>query len=496
MRLTTRKRRRWAIHVMAVLFVLGGCAPSVTTSSRQPAVENRPQTTLRVIREFFEENPPDEVGVRVLFYDLDSPRLDWDEQRPWIEALRRDTHPVDTGTSEIIGLAASGHVWFEGLHTSLVVPLSCAGLSLGGGYRYLLKNPSLARLLVEAYEELGPAKGFTDRLLRHCLKVAAGEPSELPELTDGDRRIRAEQERQRSYCYTMTDEEMAALDEARAFVGAGGDVDALILEDPADEDGQKQTRLHRAAKEGFRTVAECLLLHGANPNVVDSVGLTPLDWAAKRAHRACAALLILRGADVNRGVRLSGRTPLLEVAGGYGDRQDPRRVEIVEMLLGAGADVNVANRFGTTPLHEATSYGRLEIVALLIAAGADIEAKHEHACTPLQEGISGFQPEAARFLLSKGAKPDLYVTGYPFRPEWVGEFLDKYPEVVNILGPDGNRPLHYAAMKGQADIVRLLLERGAEVGARNKAGETALDLARANSQESVVELLKAHGVNE
>ena len=193
---------------------------------------------------------------------------------------------------------------------------------------------------------------------------------------------------------------------------------------------------------------------------------------------------------------MSGLIPLLEVAGGSGDREDPRRVEIVEMLLGAGADVNVANRFGTTPLHEATSYGRLEIVALLIAAGADIEAKDEHGRTPLQKGISGFQPEAAMLLLRKGAKPDLYLTGVPFRPEWVAEFLDKYPEVVNISGPDGNRPLHYAAMKGQADIVLLLLKRGAEVGARNKAGETALDLARANSQEAVVELLKAHGAKE
>jgi ankyrin repeat protein len=496
MRLTTRKRRRWAIHVMAVLFVLGGCAPSLTPSSRQEVVENRPQTMLRVIREFFEENPPDEVEVTMVFYDVNTPQPRWEQQRLFVEALRRDTRPVDTGQSEVVLLAARGIVNFDGSRTSLLVGLSSLGFSLGSTYRYRFDNPSLAGLLLKAYERAGPPKGLLDRHLRHCLKVAAGEPSELPELTDGDRRIRAEQERQRSYCYTMTDEEMAALDEARAFVGAGGDVDALILEDPADEDGQKQTRLHRAAKEGFRTVAECLLLHGANPNVVDSVGLTPLDWAAKRGHRACAALLILRGADVNRGVRLSGRTPLLEVAGGYGDRQDPRRVEIVEMLLGAGADVNVANRFGTTPLHQATSYGRLEIVALLIAAGANIEAKDEHGRTPLQEGISGFQPEAAMLLLRKGAKPDLYLTGVPFRPEWVAEFLDKYPEVVNISGPDGNRPLHYAAMKGQADIVLLLLKRGAEVGARNKAGETALDLARTNSQEAVVELLKAHGAKE
>ncbi len=57
--------------------------------------------------------------------------------------------------------------------------------------------------------------------------------------------------------------------------------------------------------------------------------------------------------------------------------------EIVELLIAAGADINVKNRGGGTPLYDAAFRGRKEIAELLIAKGADVNAKGVDGITPL-----------------------------------------------------------------------------------------------------------------
>ena len=58
-------------------------------------------------------------------------------------------------------------------------------------------------------------------------------------------------------------------------------------------------------------------------------------------------------------------------------------IEAVKQHLAAGADVNVKDARGMTPLHLATSNGQKEIVEPLIAAGADVNAKMNNGMTPL-----------------------------------------------------------------------------------------------------------------
>ena len=122
-----------------------------------------------------------------------------------------------------------------------------------------------------------------------------------------------------------------------------------------------------------------------------------------------------------------------------------------------------------------------------------MEAKDCKGRTPLHRANSGWQPEVAKSLIDRGARPDLYVPYAGFQTEAVARFLKEYPQITDVNGPDGNRPLHYASQQGEIEVVRLLLERGAEVGATNKAGETALDLARKNGHKGVVELLTSRG---
>jgi ankyrin repeat protein len=70
-----------------------------------------------------------------------------------------------------------------------------------------------------------------------------------------------------------------------------------------------------------------------------------------------------------------GETPL-HVAAVWGD------VDAIELLMGAGADVNARGEFGHTPLHEASAQNKLEAVRVLMAWGADLVIKNDWGQTP------------------------------------------------------------------------------------------------------------------
>jgi ankyrin repeat protein len=100
------------------------------------------------------------------------------------------------------------------------------------------------------------------------------------------------------------------------------------------------------------------------------------------------------GADVDVKGGWMGGTPL-HYAVGEG------RNEIAKLLIAKGADVNVKGKFGSTPLHLATSK---EIAELLIAEGPDVNAKDERGSTPLDLAIQVRNTETADLLRKHGGK--------------------------------------------------------------------------------------------
>ncbi|RJP24037.1 MAG: ankyrin repeat domain-containing protein [Candidatus Abyssobacteria bacterium SURF_5] len=80
----------------------------------------------------------------------------------------------------------------------------------------------------------------------------------------------------------------------------------------------------------------------------------------------------------------------------------------------------------------------------------------------------------------------------------VKDLLRKRPFTFIINGKDANgmTPLMHAARQGHTDIVRLLVEKGAERKARNKCGETALDLALSQKHTEIVQYLKEFDPDE
>ena len=131
--------------------------------------------------------------------------------------------------------------------------------------------------------------------------------------------------------------------------------------------------LHKACDKGNIEAVKQFLADGADVNVKDKDGGTPLSYAAFEGHKEIAELLIEKGADVNA-TGESGRTPLHN-AGSWNK-------ETIELLIAKGADVNAEvvskTRYnGRTPLDEAIVDNETEVAALLRKHGGKTKKELE-----------------------------------------------------------------------------------------------------------------------
>lgn len=222
----------------------------------------------------------------------------------------------------------------------------------------------------------------------------------------------------------------------------------------------------------------------------------PLHLAAYQCLPDIVAFLIERGADVNLRNPL-GETPL-ELLDAYQPRPvgDPDAKRIREMLLQAGAhdDIFAAVRSGEVeavramidlepealrspssiggPLFAAARSGRVEAARLLIERGADVDEANDRKNTPLWFACQSPAPandrvRVAQLLLDAGAD-------------------------ANRRCEEGSTALHFAAWRGPAEMVELLLSRGAHNWIADDKGKLAVDIAReseASDKEAIVRLL-------
>lgn len=149
------------------------------------------------------------------------------------------------------------------------------------------------------------------------------------------------------------------IDAARVLIAAGADVNAK-------DDIQDSPYLYAGA-EGRNEILEMTLAAGADLKSVNRYGGTALIPAAHHGHPDTVAILLKTAIDKDH-VNKLGWTALLEaiVLGDGG----PVHTRIVKLLLDAGADPNIADSQGVTPLAHARAHGYDEIVSLLKAKNA------------------------------------------------------------------------------------------------------------------------------
>ena len=278
--------------------------------------------------------------------------------------------------------------------------------------------------------------------------------------------------------------------------------------------------LHKAVRAGDADRVRELLDAGADVNVRetsnDRLQYTPLHWAAYYGHLEIAEILISRGADLDA-EDPSYSTPLYLAA----EQGHPK---VVEFLISKGAKVNVKSaRWGYTPLHRAAwgpvamrkhlgageagtvseaelNENYLEIVGMLLDKGAKVNARDNDGKTPLDQAIEDGTKETVALLRKHGGEHGtIDGAAYGGDIEAVKGFLANGVEVNVKGGSIMGTPLHYAAQAGHLDIVELLLAKGAEVNVTIQVeggvfnGKTPMDRANSFNHTKIADLLRKHG---
>lgn len=288
-----------------------------------------------------------------------------------------------------------------------------------------------------------------------------------------------------------------------------------------------QTPLWFAASRdaGDVRVAEILIENGAGIDVPDRKGITPLMQAARNGHTELVTFLARHGADVNQQAE-GGRSALHEAA-------ERGQAEMARTLLEMGANVDASLDTGQRPLELAVLQGHSEVVGVLLASGADPNLRAE-GTSPLLIGTAfRGQVELVELLLEHGARTDetsdgwtalhhaadndqgtvipalVHCGGDPERVEPDGHrtplqlavFAGNVSAVRGLLDagadPDGGMPpvsppLAQAARDGHLEIVRLLVEYGADVN-RRVNDWTPLRMAEFGNHRGIVDYLKQQG---
>ena len=170
-------------------------------------------------------------------------------------------------------------------------------------------------------------------------------------------------------------------------------------------------------------------------------------------------------------------------------------MELVELLLEHGADINHGDRHGNAVLHWAASSWNTDTVKFLLEHGADINRENSNGATALHWAASSGNIDVIKFLLEHGADKIHVSTALISATQTLQagavKLLLEHGADINIKEYYGQTALMKAASNGSVEIVELLLEHGADINIRCQLGRTALTNAKNMKQDDIAEILRA-----
>lgn len=297
-------------------------------------------------------------------------------------------------------------------------------------------------------------------------------------------------------------------------------------------------------------LTELLLSYGADPNARDGTGAIALGYAVQGVHRPSAAdmvlVLVKAGADVNARDR-AGRSiaviaastgnqamlPLLGKLGATDAKEQIARTAfdartallqaaerpqlgLVRLLLAGGADPNVQDDRGWTPLIHAAGHGRTDVVEALLAHGARVNATTKTGSTALMLAAGGWHLDTTRALVAAGANVNvkdkagntpLLIASRSERVVRAGRTAPTFPVPSQMGGTTSGGTVEQAEVPGVSGMTReripdqepalvaVLLAAGANPNAQDRDGLTALMYAASQGRVELVKLLLAHGAD-
>lgn len=287
-----------------------------------------------------------------------------------------------------------------------------------------------------------------------------------------------------------------------------------------------ETALHIAARRNAAGIVNTLCANNARVDVADAKGMTALAAAAAAGSLESAQALLAVGSAIDTR-DTTGSTPLLRAV-------ESEHAGLIRLLIQKNADIFALNARKVRPFTlamqknaliqrefldpalvgrtDSNGDGMLHVLILALAspeqleaalkAGAGLETRNSQGTTPLAFALTrlkdGVSPDTVLLLIRNGASPfaanadNETPLGIIFglqptqRRAFLKALLDK--GTVDYLG---DTVLHHAVRMGREDMVRELLELGADPAVRNRKGETAGDIARSRGLSALATLLGA-----
>ncbi len=209
---------------------------------------------------------------------------------------------------------------------------------------------------------------------------------------------------------------------------------------------------------------------GVDVDAPGMYGRTPLYYAALYGESNIVAYLLSQGADPKKGASWKGNDTPLHVAAGHG------HIGCVEALLSKSIAVDIRNSANQTPLHDAARNRHPDVVRILLDHGADVNATDKMGTTPLEY-------------------PSGFVDNYHSNYQETVEILIAHGAEVRHVDRNGETALHEAVFMGNAKVVEILLDHGADPNVSGIRG-TPLEWAKAKGCSEIIALLKKHGAKE
>lgn len=238
---------------------------------------------------------------------------------------------------------------------------------------------------------------------------------------------------------------------------------------------------------------QMLVQNGAQINTTNKFGETALLFAVANNHQKSVKLLIKKGADVNL-TDVEDRSPLYfsntkemtkilikrnamdlkNIDKKYIDDKtqlfiaaENNEFQKAKLLIQSGANINISNNRGVTPLIQVSDYKNQDFASMLIENGADINAQNSSGCTALWYAAQKGLISTVHNLLEHDADP-------------------------NIANNSGNTPVGISASRGFLRTTELLLDYGADPNIHNNDAYLPLDFESVRNNRRIHNLLHSH----
>jgi len=233
--------------------------------------------------------------------------------------------------------------------------------------------------------------------------------------------------------------------------------------DMKSEDNNGSNVMHWAMSGGNKAMLGYLAGKGLDYHFLSSKGFSPIAAAMMFKARVSVEFLLESGMDINQHFPPENNTLLIEAC-------NANAAEIVNYLIGLGADIDAEDTIHFTALCWAVINRNRELSELLVEKSADVNHKCNNGATPFLLAVDRDSLPMLQYLVEHGAD---------FR----------------MADTSGMTALHRATISNKIPVVEYLLSLGIPVDAKNNDGMTALHYASIFGRQEICKMLVQHGAS-